>query len=226
MSVSVIIDISLVIILAVCAVVGWKKGLIRTLRGFLSYIVSFAVANATYRFLSVYVIKLPFLQGLITDIPMPPVAEDATFMDKISVAFRYIAENAKLTSLGTSADEAKLIFNNYIAEALADIISFIVVFFAVTLLLKLLLWIFDKIASNTPIIREANSLLGAIVGLFKGLFWTWAVTNLFVRFLLPILCEKLPTVFTPEIANSFAINLCTKINPITYLLLLINMITN
>lgn len=46
---SVLFDIILIIILAVCAVIGWKKGFIRALRGFITYILSFAVANTLYR---------------------------------------------------------------------------------------------------------------------------------------------------------------------------------
>lgn len=222
---SIIIDVCLVIVLAVCAVIGWKKGFIKSLCGFLSYVISFAVANALYRLLSLLIIKLPFLQAMITDVTMPPVAKNATFLDKISVAFRYIAENTKLSSLDASAKEAKQILSNYVAEAIADILGFAIIFFAVLLLLKLLLWIMDKVVTNMPVIKQANSLLGCILGLGKGFVWTWALTNLFVRFILPFLTEKYPTVFVSEIANSFAVKLCTKINPITYLFLLINMIT-
>ena len=58
------IDLALVFVLALCVYIGWVHGFVKTLSGFLTYVVSFAVANATYRFLSVYVMRLPFLQKM------------------------------------------------------------------------------------------------------------------------------------------------------------------
>ena len=41
---SVLLDILLIAVLAICVVVGWKRGFIRALRGFVTYILSFAVS--------------------------------------------------------------------------------------------------------------------------------------------------------------------------------------
>ena len=40
-----IVDIILVIVLLCCVYVGWKNGFIKTLSGFFSYVLSFALAN-------------------------------------------------------------------------------------------------------------------------------------------------------------------------------------
>ncbi len=223
---SVLFDIILIIILAVCAVIGWKKGFIRALRGFVTYIVSFAVANTLYRVVAKSVIKLPFLQKMITDVEMPELPANATFLDKMSEIVRYISGKASFYNMDETSETIKAILNNYIAELIACVVGFIVIFIVMVLVLKLLLWILDMVVSKTPVIRQANGLLGCIIGLFTGLFWTWIVSNVFVNFALPILNDKWPTVFVSEIADSFIVNLCTKINPITYLFMLINLISN
>lgn len=223
---SVLFDIILIIVLAVCAVIGWKKGFIRALRGFITYILSFAVANTLYRVVAKSVIQLPFLQKMITDVEMPELSQNATFLDKMSAIVKYISEKATFSNVDETSETIKAILNNYIAELLASVIGFIVIFIVMVLVLKLLLWILDMVVSKTPVIRQANGLLGCIIGLLTGLFWTWIISNVFVNFALPLLNEKWPTIFVSEIADSFVVKLCTKINPITYLFMLINLISN
>lgn len=222
---SVLLDVVLIGILAICVVIGWKKGFIRSLRGFVTYILSFAVANTLYRVASKAVIKIPFLQNMITDVEMPALSPNATFLDKMRAIVKYISEKSTFSNLDETSETVKAIINNYVAELLASIIGFIVIFIVVLLILKLILWILDMIVTKTPVIRQANGLLGGAVGLFTGFFWTWVFSNAFIHFALPFLSEKWPTIFVAEIANSFIVNLCTKINPITYLFMLINLIS-
>lgn len=223
---SVLLDIILIAVLAVCVVIGWRRGFIRALRGFVTYIISFAVANSLYRVIAKSIITLPFLQNMITDVEMPELPANATFMDKVSTIVKYISEQTEGSGSQDISETIQAVINNYIAELLAAIIGFIVIFLVMVLVLKLLLWILDMVVSRTPIIRQANGLLGCLIGLLNGFFWTWMVSNVFVNFALPLLNDKWPTVFVPEMADSFVVNLCTKINPITYLFMLINLISN
>lgn len=223
---SVLLDVILIAVLAVCVVIGWRRGFIRALRGFVTYIISFAVANSLYRVIAKSIITLPFLQNMITDVEMPELPANATFMDKVSTIVKYISEQTEGTGSQDISETIQAVINNYIAELLAAIIGFIVIFLVMVLVLKLLLWILDMVVSRMPIIRQANGLLGCLIGLLNGFFWTWMVSNVFVNFALPLLNDKWPTVFVPEMADSFVVNLCTKINPITYLFMLINLISN
>ena len=93
------------------------------------------------------------------------------------------------------------------------------------ILLKVLLFALDFLIKKIPIVQQANGVLGAMAGLLNGLIWTWALSNVFVKFLLPVLNHLEPDFFIMEIADSYIIHLCTKINPITYLFELINLIS-
>lgn len=220
-----LIDIILIAILILCAIIGWKRGFLKSLGGFVSYIIAFAVANKLYRLLARFVIEIPFLKKMITDVAMPTLPEKATFLDKMKAIFDYISANATVSDVDASSEMVKAIINNYVAELIAALIGFIVIFAIIWIVLKLGLWLLELVVDKTPVIRQANGILGSVIGLLCGLFWTWTVSNLFVRFALPILNDKWPTIFVSEIADSFIVHLCTEINPITYLFLLINLIS-
>lgn len=220
-----LVDIILVFVLALCVYIGWLRGFVKTLSGFLTYVVSFAIANASYRFLSQYTIKLPFLQKLVSDVEMPAFSEKATFLDKLGEIFALAKDTALSQGAEEAADTAKAILNHCVAELLAAVISFAAIFLLSILLLKLSIWAVDAFVTKFPVLKQANGLLGGIVGLFNGFIWTWALSNVFVRFVLPILNHIWPNIFLFEIADSFVVKLCTKINPITYLFELINLIS-
>ena len=218
-------DVILIAILVLCAIIGWKRGFLKSLGGFVSYIIAFAVANKFYKLLAKFVIEIPFLAKMITDVEMPPIPQNITFLDKVKFIFDYVSENATASDIDGSAEMIKAILNNYVAELIASLIGFIVMFAVTWLVLKLGLWLLELVVDKTPVIRQANGILGSIVGLLTGFFWTWVTSNLFVRFALPILNDKWPTVFVSELADSFVVRFCTEINPITYLFLLINLIS-
>ncbi|MBQ8496531.1 MAG: CvpA family protein [Clostridia bacterium] len=220
-----LIDLILVFILALCVYIGWVRGFVKTLSGFLIYVVSFAFANASYHLITKYTIMLPFLQKLISDVEMPVFSEKATFLDKLGEIVTFAKDTALTQGAEEAVEATKAVLGNCVAELLAAVIAFILIFLVSILLLKLLIWIFDAFVTKLPVLRQANGLLGGIVGLFNGFIWTWALSNIFVRIVLPLLHHVWPNVFIYEIADSFVVNLCTKINPITYLFELINLIS-
>ncbi|MBQ3489545.1 MAG: CvpA family protein, partial [Clostridia bacterium] len=119
----------------------------------------------------------------------------------------------------------KAVLGNCLAEILATLISFAVVFIITLILIKLIFFALDFLIKKIPVVKQANGVLGAVAGLLNGFIWTWAVSNIFVKFVLPLLNYFEPNIFIMEIADSYIINLCTKINPITYLFWLINLIS-
>ncbi len=222
---SFIIDLALVFILALCVYIGWVRGFVKTLSGFLTYVVSFAIANATYRFLSAFILRLPLLSKMAGDVDASVFTENATFLDKI----KEILNVAKETALSGHAEEAfgtaKAMLGYCVAEMLSCVIAFVLIFVLAVVLLKLLIWLFDLYVKKLPVINKANGILGAIVGLLNGWIWTWSISNIFVRFALPVLHYVWPDTFVYEMADSFVVTICTKINPITYLFELINLIS-
>ena len=222
---SFIIDIALIFLLALCVYIGWVRGFVKTLSGFLTYVLSFAIANATYRFLSAFVMRLPFLQKMAGDVDASVFSENATFLDKIKEILSVAKESAFSGNAGEAVGTAKEMLGYCVAEMLSCVIAFALIFALSVALLKLLIWLFDLYVKKLPVINKANGILGAIVGLLNGFIWTWSISNIFVRFAFPVLHYVWPDVFVYEMTESFVLNLCTKINPITYLFELINLIS-
>ena len=218
-----IVDIILVTVLLCCVYAGWKNGFIKALGGFFSYVLSFALANVLDDLFVPLVRKIPILSRMITEgAEMPDFTGSMTFLDKMKVLLRFLSEDLMADG---EAEATQIAMKNCLAEILVAIIAFIAVFAIVLILIKLLLWALDFLIRKIPVISQANGVLGAAVGLFNGFIWTWAISNIFVKFLLPVLNHFEPEFFIMEIADSYIINLCTKINPITYLFQLINMIS-
>jgi hypothetical protein len=151
-------------------------------------------------------------------------AEKMTFLDRMEVSFSEIKENILVFGDEETMMLARAILDNAIAILIASLLAFILTFIIVSLLMKLVLFLLNGLISKIPVLKQVNGVLGGLFGLLNGFFWTWIVTNAFVQLLLPTLMEKWPTVFVAEIAESVIVQLCTKINPITYLIALINFI--
>ena len=218
---SVLFDIILALILAICVFIGYKRGLVHTLSKFLSYIISFTLANKFYVLLARVFIRLPFLEAMLSE---EPFTESMTFLDRFNLCFDEIKENIVIFGNDTVMANAKLIVDNAVSVMIASTMAAILTFVIAVLLLKLVLWLLDGLITKIPVLKQVNGALGGLFGLLNGFFWTWLVTNAFVQFLLPTLMEKFPNVFVTEIADSFIVQLCTKINPISYLIALINFI--
>ena len=210
-----IVDIALIAVLALCIFFGWKKGFIHAVSKFLTYVLSFVFANIFWKYIAVYVGRMPFIQNLITEGVEGPVFEEGTsFMNKLKTMFSFMASD--MIQNGNTETSAA-VMNNYLAETLTMIISFALIFIVALLLLKLVFRLLDAIIKKIPVVKQVNGILGAVMGFLNGSIWTWAIANLFVKAFLPKLNQINPEIFSMEIAESFIVTLCTKINPITYI---------
>ena len=215
-----VVDIILVAVLALCVFFGWKNGFIKAISGLLTYILSFAIANFCWKFMAIPVGALPFIKNMITEgVEGPVIEEGASFMDKLQSMISFFAGDVAQDG---NADTVAAVMKNYLAETLTMVISFVLVFVIAMILLKIAFKLLNSVISKIPVVGQVNSILGAVVGFFNGSIWTWAITNVFVIAFLPVLNNANPSLFPMEIAESFIVTLCTKINPITYIFQLIN----
>ncbi len=219
---SVLFDVLLALILAVCAFIGYKHGLVRALSKFLSYLIAFTLANKFYYLLADLFARISLFEEMLAG--STPYAEKMTFLDRLSFSFDLIKENAVVIGAGDAADAARGVLDGAVAVIITSTVAFVISLVIALLLLKLLFLILNGMLSRIPVLKQINGLFGGIFGLCNGFFWTWMVTNAFVRFLLPTLTEKWPTVFVAEITESVIVQLCMRVNPITYLIQLINFV--
>ncbi len=218
---SLLFDLILVLILTVCAFIGYKHGLVHTLSKFISAMISFTLANKFYVLLAKLFIQIPLLESMAAE---KPFAESMTCLDRIASSIEIIKENLTVFGDQATMTEAEAIVDHAVAVLIASCFAFVATFIIAMLLMKLLLVLLDGFVTKIPVLKQINGVLGGIFGLFNGLFWTWLITNAFVSILLPTLSAKFPSLFVQEIADSVIVQLCTKINPVTYIIGLINFI--
>ncbi len=184
------IDLIILIFVAVFVFLGYKKGLVNSIVSMCSYLLSIVATYLLYKpfhsFLAgsslgksitekinTYLIE-KFSDTILAEINIPSILKAG------------VEENADAL-LNNSASYA--IAQN-ITNALFMIISFVVLYFAIKILLKLLRTPLNIITS-IPIIKEANTLLGAAIGLAMGFLWLYVIASVigtfsFMEFLKPI----------------------------------------
>ena len=211
------LDIILIAIVAAFAVVGAKRGFIRSVSGYVSHLIAFILTLSFYKRFAVVVKRIPFISGMITDTQIPEFTGADGFMEKIKMIINYIIFSDDVDAA------SKAVMNNLIADVLATVISFAVLLVAFLIVMKIVFSLLELIAT-APVIKQANGVLGLVFGVLIGSFWAWIVASLFGNLLFPILNAKWPDVFMDDMLTSFVYKLCTDVNPMTYIFILIKKI--
>lgn len=213
----------LILVLVISALIGLKRGFVRSVAGLAEYIVAFFVANRFYTFAADIVVRIPFLSKLKTDVDMPELESGKGFFEKLKAIIEHLIDTA--LSSGDAEAEANAIINNYIADVVSKAIAFVVLFLVSLLVLKLIVYLIDKFC-DLPVLKAANKTLGVLFGLFCGMFVTWFLANLFVNTLLPIFIDKWPDVFNVEMGEHFLVKFFMRFSPIALMMYLINLISS
>ncbi|MBO4217794.1 MAG: CvpA family protein [Clostridia bacterium] len=192
------IDLILGLTILVSIIVGVKQGFIRSVVGFLRFIIAYIVANAFYPTAAALARKLIGIES-------PETGGGKTGIIQF---IKSLPEN--MASADT--DTARAIF----ASAMFEIASFLLIFFVTVLLIKFIVWIIEK-SSHVPGLSFANRFLGGVFGVFCGLLWAWILASLFTNYLLDYLVGQNSDLFYPEMRDNFLLKFCARTNPLTYL---------
>lgn len=203
---------ALFLIILISTIVGYFRGFLKTVAGFVVYIFSFYIAYSIAPFVSKYVKLIPFIKNMITDVSMPSIDESATISQRLLEMVKYVALNSM-----NNDENVKAISNNYLAEILSTIIAFIGTFIIVLLLLKILVKLLHTLLAKVGL-GGVNKVFGLITGFLLGLFITWMISNGFVKFVLPILSVNYPDVVSASIGESSLMKFFMNFNPISLIM--------
>ena len=213
----------MVVILAIGAIIGVKRGFVRSIAGLMEYIIAFFAANRLYVRGAELVVRIPFLAKLKTDVEMPDLESGTGFFEKIKVIVTRLLSNS--SGVDEVEAQARAIANNYIADLVSKAIAFIAIFIVALLLLKLIVFLIDRFC-QLPFLNAANRTLGLVFGLLCGLFVTWFISNLFINTFLPICVEKWPDIFSLTMADHAVVKFFTKFSPIALVMYVVNLISS
>jgi uncharacterized membrane protein required for colicin V production len=207
---SAILDIVLILIVVVFAVAGAKKGFFQAVSGFFSYLIGLVSSVILYKPFTAYVKKIPFLAKMMTEVEMPRLEEGIGMMEKFRAIMDYVAVNEDV------GEKSEAILNNFIADVIATFISFILIFTVVSLTVKFVFWLLGLV-SKIPVLKQINGILGVLIGVFRGMFWSWIFSIVFGGILFPLLNANWPGVFMSSMLESFVFKMFSEFSPIAFI---------
>ena len=199
-----VLDIIIVCIIILCVYMGYKKGLVRTVMSFLSFIIAYIAANIFSPPLSEFLysnwIKPAFVSGVtskIDDIITPDIDLNKLVADKqpefAGMVEDYgveLSEVDKWVSEGATSGNVAENLVEPVAQGVANFIAFAAVFVASLILLKILVSLMDSVA-KLPVLNLLNKIGGTAVGVVYGLGLSY-IFVLLVYNVLPYVASNTP----------------------------------
>lgn len=182
-------DIIIVIFLLIFIVSGYKKGLVNTVLNMCSYVLSIVAIVFLFKPFYEYLSKSPFGISITDSINNYLIQKFSdTYLASINIPKVFtsgIDQNALL-----SENTISYALSQNITVAIFSILTFIILYFVIKLVLKIMRAPLSFIAS-LPLIKQANKLCGMILGIILGFLWLYVITSLvgalsFLEFTKPI----------------------------------------
>ena len=188
------LDILVIIIMGLCILIGMWRGFIRTVLGFVNFILAIVLTNMFYPHMGRFLRGIDGLFDALTQSIRSGLGLDAAIYAESRAAqieiinalpipgnFRdaLIENNTPVIHYALGA----VGFADYIAAFLAgiviNIISMVVVFILIFAVLAIIARILNVVA-KLPVINTLNKLLGAATGAIWGLLLTWLILGVVV----------------------------------------------
>ncbi len=175
-----ILDLIFVVIIILSVIYGKKKGIIKTALGLSSTLVSIVASLLLYNPFMKFVEANEKVSGWIVEIKSK-IAN--AVLPSISIApGEETPEFLKYILTGELLEKG----NNAIARAVADAVVYIFIILTFIVIIKLLVSILFKLLNATaklPVIKQANGLVGALLGLAIGVIGCFVVAALLTVFM-------------------------------------------
>ena len=213
---SIVLSVVLILIVAIFAVIGAKKGFFATVAGFLSPLASLLLTVLFYKPVAAF-LKSTLFANMVSDVPLPEIDASGDVISQLTGLMEYLENN----DLG---EVTAAIRDNVMAEVLSIAIAIIGLFLVLLIAIKIVFRLLDLVA-KLPVLKQANGLLGGIIGACEGFIWCWVFALVFGSFIFPALNAGNPELFTTDMLTSPVYQLCTKFNPVGLIISLIQLIT-
>lgn len=213
---SIVLSVVLILIVAIFAVIGAKKGFFATVAGFLSPLASLLLTVLFYKPVAAF-LKSTLFANMVSDVPLPEIDASGDVISQLTGLMEYLENN----DLGEVTAAIK---DNVMAEVLSIAIAIIGLFLVLLIAIKIVFRLLDLVA-KLPVLKQANGLLGGIIGACEGFIWCWVFALVFGSFIFPALNAGNPELFTTDMLTSPVYQLCTKFNPVGLIISLIQLIT-
>lgn len=187
---SILLDGIVVAVVVLFALLGLRKGFIKSLAGLIGAIAALIVALTVSRFAAEWIFNAWIRTPLLETITRSLTESGATTAEGIVEALPGYLQNllgwaggetASLNSaIASSSDTVARVLVTVLSPAIINLLMIvltIVLFVIFLLLIRLLLRLLNKVA-QAPILRQVNGLLGFLFGIGKGILIVWLLCAL------------------------------------------------
>ena len=162
MKICVLIDITLVLIVWVTAVNGYKRGLIKTIYGLGAFLLAAIATALCYEYFAEYLMSLSFIQNLVDKMNQYIVESIVANTDLNSFMPIWMKD-----SVTEAVQSAGITVAGKLFEIIIMIATVVITFFIAKLCLGLIVGILDAIM-KLPILDTINRTGGLLTGIIKG----------------------------------------------------------
>ena len=170
-----IIDLAIILIIAICLGVGYKRGLTGSLVKILSFIIALAIALVIFKPISNFIIDNTkadetIQQSIVEVFIKNEEKENENSEEQTSVAepiISYINEQVE-----DRTNEAKMVVVNSAARSVAITIiniGVVIILFIISRIALIFVNILTKLITKLPVIKQADKLGGILFGLLQSL---------------------------------------------------------
>ena len=226
---NIVIDALLLCLLLGCTVWGLKKGFIKSLLGFIGYLLAAFLSSALSGVLAAFVYQT-FLHGVflekvssvLTETAAATAAEQAqALLDSLPGFLSNALVNSGMTqdsleaTLAGSAQELAPVIVNALSPSVINLlrILFMILLFAVFMFLIRILVRMIASVFRLPVLRQVNALLGGAFGLFSGAIFA-ALLIVLVSWAAPLMPEDTAAAWQNGAQNSIAVQTMSKFFPL------------
>ncbi|HHW25446.1 MAG TPA: hypothetical protein GXX22_08335 [Clostridiales bacterium] len=232
---SLVIDLLLLAIIIVSAAVGVRRGFVRTIMGFVTFLASLLGAWYFTRPVSDWLSET-FLAERITD-PVAqiirqlfvPSLDQSEAVPKLfsdmpdtlsSLLSRFGAAPAEAQTAASGSADAAQAIAAFLAQpavrAISDALAFLLLFFGITLALSIITAVLNMIF-KLPVLSALNRAGGLLLGLIIGALYAWVIAYV-LGISAPYLAQVLPDLFTETtLSDTIIAGWFLRTNPLTLL---------
>ena len=170
----IVIDCLVVLVMASCVFVGYKKGLMKVAINFIAIFLSIILALILYRPVANFIVNNTELDEKI-NFGVYEKIKDEDFYNLsdetkeknglLQISDKYINE-----AIQTSKDNVAQYVSDRITETIINGIAFVIVVIALRVVL-ILLYLLSDVIGSLPIIKQFNKSGGILYGVIEGLFF-------------------------------------------------------
>ncbi len=167
---SIIFDVIVIAIIALCTFIGYKQGLVKSAIKILSFFIAIIVAFVLYKPVSMLIINKTSIDDSIKNTMIEKIKPDGIEQDEeISLEQSTplsIIDNATKTTIEEIADAFTI--------KLIETVTLLVIFIAVKIALKFVTALTDLI-TKLPILKQVNKTGGIAYGIIKGVIIVYTI---------------------------------------------------